>query len=99
MELHELSERLTHVEDRSKSNSHRLDKLEQQTEAMNRLATSVEVMAVEQKNMSVQLTEVVADVKELNAEPGKKWRFVVEKAIYVAVAAIVTFVLCRVGLA
>ena len=36
--------RLTQVEQRSKSNTHRLEKLEASTEAINRLATSMEVM-------------------------------------------------------
>lgn len=96
--MQDVSEKLAAVEARSKSNSHRLDKLESQTEAMNRLATSVEVMAVEQKNMSGQLTEVVADVKEMNAEPGKRWNFAVEKAIYLVVAAIAGGILARIGL-
>ena len=37
--------RLTQVEQRSKSNTHRLEKLEASTEAISRLATSMEVMA------------------------------------------------------
>ncbi len=98
MENLELSERLIRVESRCKSNTHRLDTLEKQTEAVNRLATSVEVMAAEQKNMSEHLTEVVSDVKDLKAEPAKKWRFVVEKSIYIIVAALLGFALARLGL-
>ena len=45
MEDTEIVGRLSAVEQRSKSNSHRLDALEKQTEAVNRLATSVAVMA------------------------------------------------------
>ena len=40
--------RLTAVEERSKSNTHRIDKLEESTEAINRIATSVEVIAERQ---------------------------------------------------
>ena len=37
-------------------------------------------------------------VEALEAEPGKRWRFVVEKAIYVVVSAIVGFALVRLGM-
>ena len=45
MEETEIAGRLSAVEQRSKSNSHRLDALERHTEAVNTLATSVAVMA------------------------------------------------------
>ena len=45
----EHEQRLTAVEERTKSNSHRLDKVEASAEAINRLATSMEVMANKQE--------------------------------------------------
>ena len=95
MENHEFAERLVAVEERSKSNSHRLDALEKQNEIINRLATSMEVMAHEQKNMGDQLSEVVDDVKELKAEPAKKWRFVIEKVLYIIISAVLGFVFAQ----
>ena len=53
MEDKEYEHRLTDVESRCKSNTHRIDKLEESTEAINRLATSVEVMATKQDAMGV----------------------------------------------
>ena len=44
--------RLTQVEQRSKSNTHRLEKLEESTEAISRLATSMEVMASKQEQVA-----------------------------------------------
>lgn len=99
MEMQEMTERLVKVEQRERSNSHRIDAMEKQQEVIHRLATSMEVMATEQKSMSKQLTEVIQDVKDLSGEPGKKWRFVVEKAIYIVVAAVIGFVLAKLGLA
>ena len=43
--------RLAAVEQRAKSNTHRLDKLEETTETLNRLATSMEVMANRQEQV------------------------------------------------
>ena len=48
----EHEQRLTAVEERSKSNSHRLDKLEESNEVISRLATSMEVMANKQEQVA-----------------------------------------------
>ena len=48
----EHEQRLTAVEERAKSNSHRLDKVEASTAAINRLATSMEVMANKQEQVA-----------------------------------------------
>ena len=45
----ELIQKLTETEQRSKSNKHRIDELEQDQKALNKLATSVAVMAQEQQ--------------------------------------------------
>ena len=94
----EFAERLTETEARSKSNTHRLDKLEETTEAINSLAVSMKEMATEQKNMSKSVDKLTGDVETLKAEPGKRWKFVIEKAIYFVVAAIMGFIMARAGL-
>lgn len=94
----EHEQRLTAVEERSKSNSHRLEALEKQTEAVNRLATSVSVMAERVENTGEKVDGLCDDVKELKAEPGKRWKGVVEKVIYIVVAAVVGYFLAQVGL-
>lgn len=94
----DMEHRMTVVEDRCKSNTHRLDKLEESTEAINRLAVSMEKMSVTQENMSKSVDKLTTDVETLKAEPGKRWKFVVEKAIYFVVAAVVGFALAKIGL-
>ena len=42
--------------------------------------------------------QLMSDVETLKAEPGKRWKFVIEKAIYFVVAAVVGYFLARVGL-
>lgn len=97
---HELDfeHRLTETEQRSKSNTRRLDKLEESTEAINRMAISIEKMATKQDTMNGNITKLTEDVETLKAEPGKRWKFVIEKAIYFVVAAVVGFILAKVGL-
>ena len=98
MEDTEIVGRLTAVEQRSKSNSHRLETLEKHTEALNTLATSVAVMAERVETTGDKVDSLCADVQELKSEPGKRWKLVVEKVIYIVVAAVMGFILARLGL-
>jgi len=94
----EFATKLAEVDSRSKSNTHRIDRLEETTEAINSLAVSMKELATEQKSMSKSVDKLTSDVETLKAEPGKRWKFVIEKAIYFVVAAVVGFILARVGL-
>ena len=90
--------RLTEVETRSKSNSHRLDKLEESTEAINRLATSMEVMAERQEQVVETVGRLDAKVTTLEERPAKRWDALVDKIIWTIAAALIGFVLAQVGL-
>lgn len=98
MEETEIAGRLSAVEQRSKSISHRLDALEKQTEAVNALATSVAVMAERVETTGDKVDSLCTDVQELKSEPGKRWKFVVEKAIYIVISAVMGYVIARLGL-
>lgn len=94
----DMEHRLTEVENRSKSNTHRLDKLEEVTDAINKMAISLERMTLKQESMSGNLSKLTSDVESLKAEPAKKWRFVVEKALYFIVGGVMAVILAKVGL-
>lgn len=98
MDETEISGRLSAVEQRSKSNSHRLDAMEKNTEAVNHLATSVAVMAERMEITGDKVDGLCSDVQDLKAEPGKRWKFVVEKAVYIAVSAVMGYILAKFGL-
>jgi t-SNARE complex subunit (syntaxin) len=90
--------RLTEVEERSKSNSHRLDKLEESTEAINRLATSMEVMAERQEQVVETVGKLDSKVTLLEEKPAKRWDALVDKIVWAIAAALIGFVLAQVGL-
>ena len=90
--------RLTSVEDRAASNTKRLNKLEESTEAINKMAISIEKMVMKQETMNGSINKLTTDVEALKAEPAKRWKFVVEKSIYFIVAAVVGFFLAKFGL-
>lgn len=87
--------RLTETEQRSKSNTHRIEKLEELTAAINKMAISVEKMAFKQDAMNASINKLTTDVDAIKAEPAKRWKFVVEKAIYFVIAAIMGFFLAK----
>ena len=104
MNADEMAVKLAETEARSKSNTHRLDALEGQIDAVNRLATAVEVMATEQKHQTETIKEIKTDVSALDGKveaieqkPAKKWDGLVEKVIWALVAAAITFILSRIG--
>lgn len=90
--------RLTEVEERAKSNSHRLDKLEESTEAINRLATSMEVMAEKQEQVADTVCKLDNKVTALEEKPAKRWDGLVDKIVWAIAAALIGFVLAQVGL-
>ena len=98
MDAEEQAVKLAEVDQRARSNTRRIDKLEQSTDALTRLATSVEVMATKQDTMADTLDRLDGKVETLEAEPGKRWKFVVEKAVYIIVAAVMGDVMARAGL-
>jgi len=90
--------RLTEVEERSKSNSHRLDKLEESTEAINRLATSMEVMAERQEQVVETVGKLDTKVTALEEKPAKRWDGLIDKIVWAIAAAFIGFVLAQMGL-
>lgn len=90
--------RLTQVEQRSKSNTHRLEKLEESTEAINRLATSMEVMVSKQEQVAETVEKLDGKVTALEEKPVRRMNDLVDKVIWAVCAAVITFVLARIGL-
>ena len=105
MENTNIEHRLTEVEQRSKSNKSRLEKLEKDHEALHSMAASLEVMANEQKHQTKTIADVKADVGRLEGKvdvlegkPGKRWDGLVDKLIWGVAGAVLAFLLARFGL-
>ena len=96
--MEELETRLARVEDRSKSNTRRIDKVEEQQENLNKLLSSVEVLATRQETVENDVKEIKTDVKVLTEKPGKRWEGIVDKALWAVLAAVLGFLLAQLGL-
>lgn len=94
----EMERRITAVEDRSKANTKRLDKLERVQKTLTELVQSVATIAQKQVDMDGDMKEVKADVKQLTEKPARRWDAVVEKALLTIIAALVGWILWRLGI-
>lgn len=98
MNNEEYSTRLISVEERAKSNSHRIDELEKRTEAINELVTSVQIIKIKQESVDSCLREIKDDVKALTEKPSKRWNDLIGQIIGLVVAAVVALVFAKIGL-
>lgn len=94
----DIAVRLTDHDHEIGSLKHRMEDLEKSNTVLNRLATAVEVMATKQDSISKNVDKLTNKVESLEAEPGKRWKFVIEKSIYFAVGAVIAYMLGQVGL-
>lgn len=60
----------------------RMEAVEKNQEALNSIATSVAVMAEQQKNISHKVTAIDAKVSAMEARPGRRWDGLVDKLLY-----------------
>lgn len=95
---HEYESRLTKVEERTKSNSHRLDEVERRQDDLDKLVSSVSVLAAKQEQVETDVKEMKADVKTLIGKPARRWDAMVDKILWAVLAAVIAFVLGRIGL-
>lgn len=98
MSPEEMAIKITEVDARSRSNTKRLDELSGQIDAVNRLATAVEVMATKQDAMNDSVRQLEGKVDALESKPAKKWDALAEKATWAIVAAIIAAALTAIGL-
>ena len=76
----------------------RVKSLEGDTRALNKLATSVELLAQSQADMKTSMQGLSTKVENLESEPGKRWKSLVALLGSVVVTAAVTYMLAKIGI-
>lgn len=94
----EHEKRLSQVEERAKSNTHRLDEMEKRQDNLDELVSTVKVLAVREENVENDVKEIKSDVKNLTSKPGQRWETLMDKVLWAVVAALVGFVMAKLGL-
>ena len=90
--------RLTEVEERSKSNSHRLEAVEKKQNEFGDLVSSIKELAVREQNVENDVKEIKSDVKNLSGKSGKRWDSLADKIITTVATAIAVYFLAKFGL-
>lgn len=98
MDEKDIEQRLTRVEERSKSNSHRLDEHEKRLQDNEKMLQSIALIAQKQERMDSDMAEIKTDVKSLLGKPEKRWEKIVEAAIAAIVGGLIAFALFKLGL-
>jgi uncharacterized protein YoxC len=70
----EHEKRLTKVEERSKSNQHRLDKLEPIVEEIHNMSETLVEMTTEMKHTNKSIEGIKDKVESMEQEPAKRWK-------------------------
>lgn len=101
----EMAVKMAEVEQRARSNTRRIDKLEQNSEVLSSLATSVEVLVNEHKHQTAAMLDIKNDVSKLDkkvetleGKPAKRWESVTGQVITLLVGAAVALILSSVGM-
>lgn len=94
----EIEHRLTEVEERSKSNTHRLDDIERRQNNLDDLVGTVKVLADREERVEDDVKEIKSDVKSLTSKPAKRWENLINQIITIVVAAIAGFIIAKFGL-
>ena len=112
MTMDEIAVALQKNEDRSKSNTHRIETLEKKydglsgiVEAVGRLDEKVDIYnnnTNEKVNvligeMKSEVATLTNEFKEHNGKSGKRWESVVERVLLTVVSAIVLYILAKLG--
>ena len=88
----DMEHRMTAVEDRSKSNTLRPNRLEENTAVLNRLATAVEIMATKQDTMGESVERLETKVDTLEDKPAQRWDKLISSLIGAMAGAFLVWV-------
>ena len=96
--MDDITRQLIEIDQRGKSNTHRLNRLEEQVQTIYDLTTSVKLLAEKQDRVAETVEELNDHVSQLEQKPAQKWDNLVDKVIAVSVAAALGFLLAQIGL-
>lgn len=93
IDLEEVGIRLTEHELELRHHGERLDNLEANTKVLTDMATSLAVMARDQKTLTNKVDSVIAKVDVLEQRPAKRWDAVVGAVISAIVGVVIGLML------
>lgn len=80
---------LTNIESRAKSNTHRIENLEDMTKTIHDLIAEIRELATNMRTMADNVDDLKGKVDKLEKEDGDKWREFIGHAIKVIIGIVV----------
>ena len=71
--------------------------MEKRQDNLDKLVTSVEVLATKQQAMETDVREIKIDVKALTDKPGKRWEQLVSTVLSVISGAVLGVLMAKIG--
>ena len=96
--MEDIAVKVAEIDQRSKSNTHRLDKVEERLDKQDELIRGMGVLSAKVENVETDVSEMKADVKTLTEKPSKRWDELVKTLIGIVVGALMALALSKVGL-
>ena len=96
--IEELAIKQADTDARCRSNTHRIDELAKNQEALVELTTSVRVLATKQATIETSLSEIKTGLQTLKDKPGERWEAIVDKGIWAVLGGLLAFALSQIGL-
>lgn len=96
--VYELQRKFAAAEEQHKTLFRRIEKAEELNESVHSLALSVQKLTDSLTTTNKTVTDLCTDVDELKAKPAKKWETVTADIIKIVVAAVLGFLLAKIGL-
>lgn len=90
--------KLAEVDQRSRSNTHRIETLEERQDNQDNMLRSISALANEQEHIKTDVREIKADVKDMKERPGNRWESIVEKTIWLVIGGLLAFLLKQLGI-
>ena len=96
--------KITEVEQRSKSNTKRIDRLEEANEALTNLTSSVRELVIKQNytkesidKLDKRVSGIGIRIDNIEQKPAKRWDNIVEKIILTIIALLIGFIFAKIG--
>lgn len=98
MHVEDLAVKVTEIDARCKSNTHRIDEMQEKLEDYGEMVSTIKVLANEQGHIKDDVSEIKGTVTKLAEKPGKRWDDLVKTVIGIVVGALLTLAFTHIGL-
>jgi len=93
-----LNEKVVEIDARARSNTKRLDKVEERLDKQDELIKGMGALSVKVSTVERDVTEIKGDVKELANKPGKRWDNLVNTVVGIIVGALLALAFSQMGI-